>query len=48
MLQDILSDPLKLTMAIILVVLEVPAAIALWILWRRACRERSEMETSEK
>lgn len=42
MLQDILSDPLKLTMAMILVVLEVPAAIALVILWRRAVKEASK------
>ena len=42
MLQDILSDPLKLTMAIILVALEVPAVIAHIILWRRAVKEASK------
>ena len=42
MIQDILSDPLKLTMAIILAVLEVPAAIVLAILWRRAVKEASK------
>lgn len=42
MIQDILSDPLKLTMAIILAVMEIPAAIALVVLWRRAVKDASE------
>ena len=33
---DILSDPIKLTMLIILVALEIPAAIALVVMWKRA------------
>ena len=40
MLQEILSDPLKLTMLVILIVLEVPAATCLVVMWRKAKREQ--------
>lgn len=42
MLHDIISDPLKLTMFVILVVLEVPAAIFLVWAWIKANREAKE------
>lgn len=40
MLQEILSDPLKLTMFIILIVLEVPAIICHVVLWKKAKRDQ--------
>lgn len=42
MLQEILSDPLKLTLFIILIVLEVPAAVCLAVMWRKAKRDQRE------
>ena len=36
---DILNDPVKIVMLIILVALEIPAAILLTVWWRKACTE---------
>lgn len=47
MYQEILSDPLKLAMLIILAALEVPAAIALVIIWRKACRDAKKEKEAE-
>lgn len=40
----ILSDPVKLFMVILLLAMEIPAAIALAVGWRRACKEAREAE----
>lgn len=48
MLREILSDPLKLGMLIILVTLEVPAAIILACMWRNARRGAKEQERSRR
>lgn len=42
---DILSDPLKLWMLVILAALEIPAAIILVRFWRKARREGGNAET---
>lgn len=39
---DILNDPLKLAMLVILIALEIPAAIALAVWWRKARRDKCE------
>ena len=39
---DILNDPVKIVMLIILLVLEIPAAILLAVWWRKANRGRNE------
>lgn len=36
---DILRDPVKVVMVILLLAMEIPAAIALFVGWRRACKE---------
>lgn len=41
---DILSDPVKVVMVILLLAMEIPAAIALVVGWRRACKEAREAE----
>lgn len=43
-----LNDPLKLAMLIILICLEVPAAILLVIWWKRACKEAQKARKTEK
>ena len=35
---DILQDPVKLVMLIILLALEIPAAIALAVIWIKDCK----------
>ena len=37
---DMLNDPIKTVMLIILIALEVPAAIALVVMWKKAKRDR--------
>lgn len=44
MFQEILSDPLKLAMAIVLIILEVPAVIVLVLMWRKACRNAKKLK----
>jgi hypothetical protein len=39
---DILNDPLKLAMLVILIALEIPAAICLAVWWRKAGRDKCE------
>ena len=39
---DILDDPLKLAMLVILIALEIPAAITLAVWWRKARRDKCE------
>ena len=39
---DILRDPVKIVMLIILLALEIPAAIALVWGWKKACKEARE------
>lgn len=39
---DALNDPIKLIMMIILIALEVPAAICLVVWWRKAKRGRND------
>ena len=39
---DILRDPVKIVMVIILLALEIPAAIALVMGWKKACKEAKE------
>lgn len=41
---DIIQDPIKLVMLIILLVLEIPAAICLAVMWRKAVKEARERE----
>ena len=37
-------EPYKIVMLIILLAMEIPAAIALVVGWRRACKETKEAE----
>ena len=39
---DILRDPVKIVMVIILLALEIPAAVALVLGWKKACKESRE------
>lgn len=39
---DILRDPVKIVMVIILMALEIPAAVALIVGWKKACKEARE------
>ena len=39
---DILQDPVKIVMVIFLIVLEIPAAVALVLGWKKACKEAKE------
>lgn len=39
-----MQDPLKIVMVVLLVVMEVPAAIFLIVAWKRACKERRDKE----
>ena len=41
---DILNDPVKIVMLIVLVALEIPAAIGLAYYWRKANRGRKNNE----
>lgn len=41
---NILSDPVKVVMVILLLAMEIPAAIALVVGWRRAYKEAKEAE----
>lgn len=44
---DILQDPVKIVMVIILLALEIPAAIALVLGWKKACKEARERSRSD-
>ena len=44
---DILNDPVKIVMLIILVALEIPAAICLAVWWRKACRGSEKQDAVE-
>lgn len=48
MFQEILSNPLKLAMAIFLVILEVPAITMFVLLWWNAFREAKKQEREKK
>lgn len=39
---DILNDPVKIAMLIVLLALEIPAAIMLAVWWKRSCKEAKE------
>ena len=39
---NIMNDPVKIAMLIILLALEIPAAICLAVWWKRACKEAKE------
>ena len=39
---DILQDPVKIVMVIFLIALEIPAAVALVLGWKKACKEARE------
>ena len=39
---DILRDPVKIVMVIILLALEIPCGIALIVGWKKACKEARE------
>jgi hypothetical protein len=41
-MSDIFQDPLKIVMVIILLALEIPAAIALVVGWKKACKDARE------
>ncbi len=41
---DILNNPVKIVMLIVLLALEIPAAIALVAWWKRACKDAKEAE----
>lgn len=44
---DILRDPVKIVMVIILLALEIPAAIALIAGWKKACKEAIERNAAD-
>lgn len=44
---DIIHDPVKLVMFIILLVMEITAAICLAVAWVKACREAKERKAKD-
>ena len=46
-MRDILGDPVKLVMLVILIVMSIVSAIALAVLWGRACREAEKQEVED-
>lgn len=44
---DIINDPVKLVMFIVLLAIEIPAATFLVVAWVKACREAKEREAKD-
>ena len=42
-----MSDPVKIVMAIILLAIEIPAAIGLALGWKKACKEARERRNND-
>ena len=42
-----MADPIKIVMVIILLALEIPAAIALIVGWKKACKEARERRNND-
>lgn len=43
-----MADPVKIVMVIILLALEIPAAIALIVGWKKACKDARERKEDGK
>lgn len=43
-----MADPIKIVMLIILLALEIPAAIALVVGWKKACKDARERKEDGK
>ena len=42
-----MADPIKIVMVIILLALEIPAAVAWVVGWKKACKEARERKDNE-